>query len=243
MAKYHVLIPCAGHGARMQSETPKQYLMLNGKPLLRYVIDIFEAMPAIASITIVIADKDPYWKPELLNDCHKTGLVSVGGETRATSVLNGLTAIAASVDAEDWILVHDAARPGIDQAMINRLINSVSDLDVGAILALPLADTLKRADAQALISETIPREKLWQAQTPQMFRHGELQQALTSHLQRHPTDEAQAMEWIGHQPKLVLGDLKNMKITYPQDLTVVAALMQAAHTKTATLSLSDTGNL
>ena len=232
MAKYHVLIPSAGHGARMQSETPKQYLMLNGKPLLRHAIDVFEALPEITGITIVIADKDPYWKPALLNHCHKTRVVSVGGETRATSVLNGLNAIATSVNADDWILVHDAARPGIDQAMIDRLINAISDKDVGAILALPLADTLKRADANGLISETIPREKLWQAQTPQIFRHSELQQALTTHLQHHPTDEAQAMEWMGHQPKLVLGDLKNMKITYPQDLTVVAALMQGAEIRT-----------
>ena len=243
MAKYHVLIPSAGHGTRMQSETPKQYLMLNGKPLLRHAIDVFEVMPEISSIAIVISENDPYWKPALLNDCHKTRLMSVGGETRATSVLNGLKAIAASIEADDWILVHDAARPGIDQAMINRLIDAISDKDVGAILALPLADTLKRADANAFISETIPREKLWQAQTPQMFRHDQLQQALTTYLQRHPTDEAQAMEWMGYQPKLVLGDLKNMKITYPQDLKVVGALMQAAHTETTTLSLSDTGNL
>lgn len=232
MAKYHVLIPSAGHGARMQSETPKQYLVLNGKPILRHAIDVFEAMPEIASITIVIADEDPFWKPALLNQCHKTRVVSVGGETRAASVLNGLKAIAMSVKADDWILVHDAARPGVDQAMIHRLMDAVSDQDIGAILALPLADTLKRADANASVSETIPREKLWQAQTPQMFRHGELQQALTTHLQRHPTDEAQAMEWMGHPPKLVLGDLKNMKITYPQDLTVVAALMQATQIKT-----------
>jgi 2-C-methyl-D-erythritol 4-phosphate cytidylyltransferase len=243
MAKYHVLIPSAGQGARMQSETPKQYLTLNGKPLLRHAIDVFEAMPEIASITIVIADKDAYWKPALLNDCHKTRVMSVGGETRAASVLNGLNAIAASIEADDWILVHDAARPGVDQLMINRLINAITDKDVGAILALPLADTLKRANANELISETIPREKLWQAQTPQMFRHGALQQALTTYLQRHPTDEAQVMEWMGHKPRLVLGDLKNMKITYPQDLTVVAALMQAAQIERATLSLSNTGNL
>jgi 2-C-methyl-D-erythritol 4-phosphate cytidylyltransferase len=112
--------------------------------------------------------------------------------------------------------------------MIARLINAVSADEIGALLALPLADTLKRADAHGLIHETIPRQQLWQAQTPQMFRHAALQQALTTHLQRNPTDEAQAMEWMGHCPKLVLGDLKNMKVTYPQDLTVVAALLQAA---------------
>jgi 2-C-methyl-D-erythritol 4-phosphate cytidylyltransferase len=227
MARYHVLIPGAGHGARMQSETPKQYLMLNGKAILQHAIDIFEAVAQVASITIVVAKNDAFWQPALLKHCKKTRVVDCGGETRAASVLNGLQAMADQVAAEDWILVHDAARPGIDQTMISRLINAISATEVGGLLALPLADTLKRADAHGLVDETIPRLQLWQAQTPQMFRHAELQQALSTHLHRQPTDEAQAMEWMGHQPKLVLGDLKNMKVTYPQDLTVVAALMQA----------------
>jgi 2-C-methyl-D-erythritol 4-phosphate cytidylyltransferase len=227
MARYHVLIPGAGHGARMQSETPKQYLMLNGKPILQHAIDIFEAMEQVASIVIVVAKQDAFWQPALLEHCKKTRVLECGGETRAASVLNGLKAMADQVAAEDWILVHDAARPGIDQAMTERLINAISATEVGGLLALPLADTLKRADAHGLVDETIPRLQLWQAQTPQMFRHAELQQALSTHLHRQPTDEAQAMEWMGHQPKLVLGDLKNMKVTYPQDITVVAALMQA----------------
>jgi 2-C-methyl-D-erythritol 4-phosphate cytidylyltransferase len=227
MARYHVLIPGAGHGARMQSDTPKQYLMLNGKAILQHAIDIFEAMEQVASITIVVAKQDAFWQPALLAHCRKTRVLECGGETRAASVLNGLQTMADQVAAEDWVLVHDAARPGIDQAMTERLINAISATEIGGLLALPLADTLKRADAHGLIDETIPRLQLWQAQTPQMFRHAELQQALSTHLHRQPTDEAQAMEWMGHKPKLVLGDLKNMKVTYPQDLTVVAALMQA----------------
>ncbi|MGQ2966961.1 2-C-methyl-D-erythritol 4-phosphate cytidylyltransferase [Methylophilus sp.] len=227
MARYHVLIPGAGHGARMQSETPKQYLLLNGKPILQHAIDIFEGIEQVASITIVVAKDDAFWQPALLSHCKKTRVVDCGGETRAASVLNGLQAMADEVAAQDWILVHDAARPGIDQTMIGRLIKAISASEIGGLLALPLADTLKRADAHGLIDETIPRHQLWQAQTPQMFRHADLQQALSTHLHRQPTDEAQAMEWMGHQPKLVLGDLKNMKVTYPQDLTVVAALMQA----------------
>ncbi|SDK43310.1 2-C-methyl-D-erythritol 4-phosphate cytidylyltransferase [Methylophilus rhizosphaerae] len=228
MPRYHVLIPCAGHGARMQSGTPKQYLMLNGKPVLRHAIDLFEAMREITSIVVVVAEKDAYWGADLLADCYKSRIAHCGGDTRAASVLNGLRAMVEFVAADDWILVHDAARPGIDRQMVERLINAVSDQESGALLALPLADTLKRADDHTAVTETIPRDKLWQAQTPQMFRYAALQQALSTYLQRHPTDEAQAMEWMGHQPKLVLGDLKNMKITYPHDLTVVAALIQAA---------------
>jgi 2-C-methyl-D-erythritol 4-phosphate cytidylyltransferase len=228
MSKYHVLIPSAGHGARMQSDIPKQYLMLNGKPILRHAIDIFESMPIIASINIVVAEQDTYWESNLLDKCPKSRVFHCGGETRAASVLNGLTMIADIAGTDDWILVHDAARPGIDEAMIARLLAAVADDDVGAILALPLADTLKRATDSSSISETIPREKLWQAQTPQMFRHAALTQALNIHLSRQPTDEAQALEWMGHQPKLVLGDLKNMKITYPHDLKVVAALINAS---------------
>ncbi|MGP1717457.1 MAG: 2-C-methyl-D-erythritol 4-phosphate cytidylyltransferase [Methylophilus sp.] len=228
MARYHVLIPSAGHGARMQSETPKQYLMLNGKPILQHAIDIFEATQQINSIVIVVAENDAFWQPSLLSHCKKTRVMHCGGETRAASVLNGLQSMSDIVAADDWILVHDAARPGIDPTMIARLIDAISANEIGGLLALPLADTLKRADAHGAIDETIPRQRLWQAQTPQMFRHAELQQALSMHLQRQPTDEAQAMEWMGHKPKLVLGDLKNMKVTYPHDLTVVAALMLAA---------------
>lgn len=227
MPSYHVLIPSAGHGARMQSDIPKQYLMLNGKPILQHAIDTFEAIPEIASIVIVVAKQDAYWQPKLIENSPKSRVIECGGETRAASVLNGLRMLGAAVASNDWILVHDAARPGIDKLMIERLFDAISEADIGAILALPLADTLKKSDADTLIAETIPRERLWQAQTPQMFRHAILEQALSTHLSRQPTDEAQAIEWMGHRPKLVLGDLKNMKITYPHDLKVVSALMQA----------------
>lgn len=209
----------------MQTQVPKQYLLLCGKPILRHAIDTFEAMPQIASISIVISADDAYWQPELLHGCRKTRVYACGGSTRAESVLNGLNQL--SLKASDWILVHDAARPGIDAHMLKRLMDEVQAPDVGGILALPLADTLKRADADRKIMATLPREGLWQAQTPQMFGFEALKEALMTHLHKQPTDEAQAMEWMGHQPKLILGDLKNLKITYPHDLTVVAALMQA----------------
>ena len=231
MTRYHVLIPCAGSGSRMQSASPKQYLSLNGKPILRHAIDIFEAMPIVSKVFVVIAAEDAYWSDALLQDCHKTQVLSCGGESRATSVYHGLQALASQVDNEDWVLVHDAARPGIDAVMVQRLIDAMQADDIGGLLALPLADTLKRADATQHVAATIPREALWQAQTPQMFKLGMLKKALASCLERQPTDEAQAMEWAGHTPKLVLGDLKNLKITYPHDIAVVSALMQATQSE------------
>lgn len=215
----------------MQSAAPKQYLPLNGKPILRHAIDTFEAMDQVSQVFIVIAPEDAYWTDALLLGCHKTQVLSCGGESRAASVYQGLQAMLSYVNEEDWVLVHDAARPGLDVGMVQRLIDAIGSTDVGGLLALPLADTLKRADATQHVAETIPREALWQAQTPQMFKAGMLQQALAMHLHRLPTDEAQAMEWAGHVPKLVLGDLKNLKITYPHDVAVVSALMQATQSE------------
>ncbi|MDP8567290.1 2-C-methyl-D-erythritol 4-phosphate cytidylyltransferase [Methylophilus aquaticus] len=228
MSKYHVIIPSAGSGARMQSAMPKQYLMLNGKPILRHAIEVFEVMHQIETVHIVVSAQDGYWAPHLLDGCSKTKVLDCGGLTRAESVLNGLKHLALEADANDWVLVHDAARPGIDQPLVERLFQEALPESVGAILALPLADTLKRADSQQQIETTLSREGLWQAQTPQMFKLALLQGALQQSLDRQPTDEAQAMEWLGYQPKLVVGDLKNMKITYMRDLQVVSALMQAA---------------
>ncbi len=215
----------------MQSVAPKQYLPLNGKPILRHAIDTFEAIPAISRIFIVTASEDAYWSDDLLQGCYKTQVLSCGGDSRAASVDQGLQAMASYIDRDDWVLVHDAARPGIDAEMVQRLIDAIRPTDVGGLLALPLADTLKRADTTQHAVETVPREALWQAQTPQMFKAGMLQQALATHLHRQPTDEAQAMEWAGHVPKLVLGDLKNLKITYPHDVAVVSALMQATQSE------------
>lgn len=228
MSQYHVLIPCAGRGTRMKSTLPKQYLSLLGEPLLKHVIQCFESFYAIASISIVIAEDDQDWQTCLLEGCQKTQVMTCGGSTRAETVLNGLHALRALVQPADWILVHDAARPGIDHVVLQRLINAVGVSDIGGILALPLADTLKRGDDQRHITETIPREHLWQAQTPQMFRYADLYSALNTYLTRQPTDEAQAMEWMGKRPKLVLGSLKNMKVTYPDDLQVLTALMHMA---------------
>lgn len=228
MSSYHVLIPCAGSGSRMQSSAPKQYLTLDGKPILRHAIDVFEHIAEVSKVFIVVSADDAFWSHSLLDGCHKTQVLYCGGESRATTVFKGLEAMSSQVSKDDWVLVHDAARPGIDEDMVQRLMCEIGQEDIGGLLALPLADTLKRADADSHVEATISRNSLWQAQTPQMFRHEVLHHALLNSLEKQPTDEAQAMEWMGYAPKLVLGDLKNLKITYPHDLAVVSALIKAA---------------
>ncbi len=228
MSQYHVLIPCAGAGSRMQSAAPKQYMSLNGSPILRHVIALFERLDLVSQIYIVISAQDSHWSDDLVEGCRKVKVLTCGGESRAATVFAGLQAMASEVPSDDWVLVHDAARPGVDAQMVLRLIDAMGPADIGGLLGLPLADTLKRANDIQQVTATVSREALWQAQTPQMFKLGMLKQALAEHLHRQPTDEAQAMEWAGYAPKLVLGDLKNLKITYPQDLTTVSALMQTA---------------
>jgi 2-C-methyl-D-erythritol 4-phosphate cytidylyltransferase len=146
-----------------------------------------------------------------------------GGPTRRASVHNGLIAIADTVDPDDWVLVHDAARPCLDAATLARLIDSLADDPVGGILAVPVADTLKRAGADDRILRTESREGLWQAQTPQMFRHGVLLQALGA--AGDVTDEAAAVEATGLAPRLVPGSARNLKVTYPDEVAVAAALL------------------
>lgn len=223
MTKFHAIIPAAGSGARMGAEVPKQYLKLNGKPLIQHVIHTFEQSASIQSVHVLLSPDDRYWAALDIPLSSKTTLHTCGGTTRAETVLNGLNAIK-SIEDTDWVLVHDAARPGLNQAMLNLLIESLGDDEVGGLLALPLADTLKLADATQRAQKTIPREQLWQAQTPQMFKLAILRDALAS-FHGVPTDEAQAIESIGLQPKLVRGALRNLKVTYPEDLTVLNALI------------------
>ncbi|MFL9710592.1 2-C-methyl-D-erythritol 4-phosphate cytidylyltransferase [Methylobacillus sp. Pita1] len=227
MSKFHVLIPAAGTGSRMGAELPKQYLPLNGKPLIHHALSLFSAAPRISAVHVVIAPDDHLWQKYSAADLDAKVVVhALGGATRAATVLNGLEAIAPQAADDDWILVHDAARPGLSMAMLDRLLDSVQDDAVGGLLAIPLADTLKRADAGQRVANTEPRDGLWQAQTPQMFRYALLKKALRQ-AGGAPTDEAQAVEALGYSPKLVPGELRNLKITYPQDLQLAEAILLA----------------
>ena len=224
MTRFHVIIPAAGSGSRMGGEAPKQYLSLNGKSLIQHVIKVFDQATKINSIHIVLSEGDAHWRSTYLNLSSKAQVHYCGGDTRSVTVLNGLHAIEAQVEAEDWILVHDAARPGLSNLLLNQLLSTLEHDAVGGLLALPLADTLKRADAEQRVAETLPRTDLWQAQTPQMFRYATLKQALST-FHGSATDEAEAIEALGLKPKLVTGELRNLKVTYPQDLAVLSALL------------------
>ncbi|MEY4928618.1 MAG: hypothetical protein RL279_357 [Pseudomonadota bacterium] len=210
----------------MGAEAPKQYLRLNGKSLIQHVIKVFDQATKINSIHIILSEGDTHWRSTYLNLSSKAQVHHCGGETRAMSVLNGLHAIASQADEDDWILVHDAARPGLSNVLLSQLINSLENDAVGGLLALPLADTLKRADSEQYVAATMPRTDLWQAQTPQMFRYGTLKTALTD-FKGAATDEAEAIEAMGLKPKLVNGELRNLKVTYPQDLAVLSALLNS----------------
>jgi 2-C-methyl-D-erythritol 4-phosphate cytidylyltransferase len=219
MAKNYVLIPAAGSGSRMGSELPKQYLPLLGKPLIHHTLSVFCAHPAIDKVYVVISPEDDLWQSEL--DC---AVLRCGGNTRAATVLNGLQAMDAASD--DWVLVHDAARPCITAELLDRLFDALCDDPVGGLLAVPVADTLKRADAADRVVATESRTGLWQAQTPQMFRHGLLKRALEALGTDKPTDEAQAVEHLGFAPKLVPGNASNLKVTYPQDLELAEIILK-----------------
>lgn len=231
MQNFHVIIPAAGTGNRMAAVTPKQYLPLCGKPMIAHSLQTFLSSSRIASVHIALSKDDDFWSAlNLTEDGHLTEdcrlhIHQTGGNTRAETVLNTMIAIHHQVGDSDWILVHDAARPGLTSDLLNTLLDSLFDDAVGGLLALPLADTLKQSNNEQRVQQTIPREALWQAQTPQMFRYGLLKRALES-FSDSPTDEAQAVEALGLQPKLVVGSLMNMKITYPQDIILMEALMQ-----------------
>lgn len=223
MANFHVIIPAAGSGTRMGVSAPKQYLTLDGQALIQHVIRVFDQSPHIRSIHVILSEQDAHWRNAYLNASNKANVHYCGGETRAETVLNGLNAMQDSVAEDDWILVHDAARPGLTNRLLTQLISSLQDDEVGGLLALPLADTLKMSDAESRVAKTIPRDQLWQAQTPQMFKYATLKRALES-FNGSPTDEAEAIEALGLKPKLVTGELRNLKVTYPQDLAVLSAL-------------------
>lgn len=210
----------------MNSELPKQYLSLAGKPVIEHTLNVFDTSPLIHSIIVALSPEDDHWARFNIHMGEKTKVVRCGGASRAETVLNALNHLKSYASVEDWVLVHDAVRPGLTQTALTRLVTELEENPVGGILAIPLADTLKRADAEQRIAKTESREDLWQAQTPQMFRYGVLQEALLA-CGNVPTDESQAVEALGLQPKLVPGEARNFKITYPQDLQLAEALWRA----------------
>jgi 2-C-methyl-D-erythritol 4-phosphate cytidylyltransferase len=223
MTEFHALVPAAGFGARMGSELPKQYLPLAGKPMIFHALNTLCACAEISTVFVVLSPEDTLFNNyDWSSFGDKLQPLYCGGAVRSDTVLNGL--LASEIEPDDWVLVHDAARPCLTQAHLAKLIAELRDDAVGGLLAVPVADTLKRADGGGRIQCTECRENLWQAQTPQMFRAGLLVQALQQC--KVVTDDASAVEALGFKPQLVLSDATNFKVTYPQDIKLAELLLR-----------------
>jgi 2-C-methyl-D-erythritol 4-phosphate cytidylyltransferase len=217
-SRYIALIPAAGVGARMAANGPKQYMALGGMPMLRHTVSAFLASPLIAHTYVVVSADDPHIDTVLPAQDRVT-VLRCGGASRMESVRNGLAELHGIVGEEDWILVHDAARPGLNAALIERLVTRVGDHAVGGLLALPVVDTVKRDVAGQV--DTVARDGLWLAQTPQMFRYRLLRNALASVTDPDAiTDDASAVEALGLAPLLVEGHPCNLKVTRPDDVRI-----------------------
>ncbi|MEO8330868.1 MAG: 2-C-methyl-D-erythritol 4-phosphate cytidylyltransferase, partial [Gallionella sp.] len=201
----------------------KQYLPLAGQPMIFHALNALCSNPEIVTVFVVLAPGDTLFHHyDWSSFGDKLQPLYCGGEIRSETVLNGL--LASELEPDDWVLVHDAARPCLSSEHLAKLIAEVRGDQVGGILAMPVADTLKRGDAEQRIARTEDRAGLWQAQTPQMFRAGLLTQALQMH--KNVTDESSAIEALGLHPKLVLCESINLKVTYPQDLLLAELLLR-----------------
>ncbi len=214
------IVPAAGVGSRMKADRPKQYLLIDGKAVLEHTVEKLLSHPKISKVVVAITEGDPYYA-ELSIANHPDVIRVSGGKERADSVLSGLNYVSAQLTSE-WVLVHDAARPCVSLADIDRLIDVCVAHPTGGILASPVRDTMKRANLAQDIDHTVEREALWHALTPQMFKTQQLKRALgDALLQGIPiTDEASALEWLGERPALVRGNASNIKITQPEDLAL-----------------------
>ncbi|HEK0907951.1 2-C-methyl-D-erythritol 4-phosphate cytidylyltransferase [Pseudomonas parafulva] len=217
---FWAVIPAAGIGARMAADRPKQYLQLGRQTILEHSLDCFLDHPTLKGVVVSVAEEDPYW-PGLRCANDPRIQCAAGGRERADSVLNALLLLHAQGAADDdWVLVHDAARPNLARSDLDKLLSELADDPVGGLLAVPARDTLKRADATGRVSATVDRTTVWQAYTPQMFRLGMLHRALAECLVADVavTDESSAIEWAGHAPRLIEGRSDNIKVTRPEDL-------------------------
>ncbi|GAB6067524.1 2-C-methyl-D-erythritol 4-phosphate cytidylyltransferase [Methylothermus subterraneus] len=226
MTRYFAVVPAAGSGRRMGAQVPKQYLLLAGKPVLERALESLLQVEKIEKVVVALAPADPYW-PKLTLASHPKLATTVGGQERAHSVRNGLHALAGIAQAQDFVLVHDAARPCLRPADVERLIAALAEDPVGGILALPSVDTLKYVEA-GRISATLDRSRVFRALTPQMFRFGLLVDALQAALAAGVavTDEAQAVERAGYAPRIVEGSDYNLKITRPEDLKLAEFFLE-----------------
>jgi 2-C-methyl-D-erythritol 4-phosphate cytidylyltransferase len=224
---YWIIVPAAGMGSRMGSEIPKQYLTLGAKTIIEHTLERLLGLPCLVGIVVVVAETDTHW-PGLTISKHPLIHSVAGGAERAASVLNGLNYLHEKIQPQDWVLVHDAARPCVTLANIETLCATLSEDAIGGILATLVSDTLKQVETKNTIIKTIDRRSLWQAQTPQLFRYKLLFDCLSQTLARgeNITDEASALELCGYAPKVVEGRNDNIKITRSDDLLLAAFILQ-----------------
>ncbi|MGB3611538.1 MAG: 2-C-methyl-D-erythritol 4-phosphate cytidylyltransferase [Cellvibrio sp.] len=225
--RYWIIVPAAGVGARMGAGKPKQYLTLLGKTILEHTIGRLLSVPDVAGLLVAVSPDDDTW-PQLSISTHPGVTRINGGAERSYSVLNALDALSGQAEANDWVLVHDAARPCITPSSIQTLCVELADDPVGGILAVPVSDTVKRVSRDRSITQTLDRSELWLAQTPQLFRYGLLRATLADALARcQPiTDEASALEAGGYPHRVVEGRADNIKITRPEDLALAQTILQ-----------------
>jgi len=230
-ARRWAIVPAAGQGSRFAAGVPKQYTALLGRPIVSWSLASLLADPDLSGVMVALSPGDARWSsvPEARDPRVRT---CQGGERREHSVANALEALADTAADTDWVLVHDAARPCLRPDDLQALGAALRDDAVGGLLAVPVSDTLKRADTTGRVAVTVPRESLWRALTPQMFRYGLLRRALALCVERgRPvTDEASAIECLGLQPKLVRGHADNIKVTNPEDAALAAAILRSRTT-------------
>jgi 2-C-methyl-D-erythritol 4-phosphate cytidylyltransferase len=223
---FWAVVPAAGVGNRMNADRPKQYLELAGKTVIEHTLLRLLSAEVFTAVAVAISEEDPYW-PDLDVSAHKKIITAAGGKERAASVLSALKAIRTVASDDDWVLVHDAARPCITKIDIHHLIDSLKTDEIGGILALSSHDTLKSVQADNIIVGTLDRSHIWRALTPQMFRYGLLKNALeVAEGNTAITDESSALELQGMQPKIVEGRPDNIKITRPEDLALAQFYME-----------------
>ncbi|HSS27127.1 MAG TPA: 2-C-methyl-D-erythritol 4-phosphate cytidylyltransferase [Usitatibacter sp.] len=225
MPKVFALVLAAGQGTRIGDAVPKQYLPLAGKPMMFHSIEALSAVSRVERIFVVLAPMDRHWGSHdwsALPD--KVEAAFCGGGHRAESVLNALKHIESRVAPDDWIMVHDAARPCIMTELVEQFLDEIGEDQVGGLLAMPLADTLKRGDEDQRVAQTVSRAGLWRAQTPQLFRYSILRKGI----EKSPkaTDESEAVESLGHAPRLAEGENSNIKVTFAEDIALAELILQ-----------------
>lgn len=225
MPKIFALVPAAGQGTRLGDAVPKQYIPLAGKPMMFHALETLASIARIHTVVAILSPLDRHWGEHDWSEFpDKIEAAFTGGSNRAESVVNALEHLAPRMAKDDWVLVHDAARPCITKSLVEQFLDELITDPVGGLLAMPLADTLKRAEVTLRVAETVPRENLWRAQTPQMFRNAILRRGLAS--KPDATDESQAVEnLLGQAPKLVQGENSNIKVTFAEDLELAELIL------------------